>query len=633
MLTAPLSQEPLRPAPATLAPVLSEPLVSETQPALRIDGAEIGWGEFARWLVRYTGESRAREYALESYVVEREAQRRQVSLPPEAAREAVDAILQERIDNAFFGRKDEWLAELARTDRTMLGVRAEFEDRAHLELLCKAMLSPDRVVPEHKIVREWELAYGRHGKRYDLRMLFQKVVVPTPERMDRAKFDAAVAQAKAEGLARAQALRERILKGEDFETLAARESQDPTTKSRRGQMPGGFRDPGWPWNFLDAIEALPLNQVSEPLYAKGGYWLVKVLRVEETPLAKVRREIELKLLERGPEPDEVGMLQERLRENVKVEVLPAMWGERPNSERPDLADPVIAVDGEPVTKAMFGRWMARRLGEAHTNTFAESFLVHKRAEQLGIVATAAEAEQRARDYIDELVRDSKGGTREAWLEYLGRGGRDPNTLLREWTFRSQTDVLVEKMIIAERQVSPEAVKLRFEELYGKTGERLQARVIAIPVVLDAVDDNWTREELDAKVEEAAQRARVRAEELQAKIRAGEDFAVVARRESADMSSRDAGGLIAGRFREDRYTPEIYAAAQSGAVGEALGPFRQSNAWYLIQVVERRKVTLAEVQDEIREELRTRRPSVPEVLAYRNGLRQKAKIEVLPGLSQ
>jgi hypothetical protein len=358
-----------------------------------------------------------------------------------------------------------------------------------------------------------------------------------------------------------------------------------------------------------------------------------VLKVDETPLEKVRRELEVRLLARGPQADEIGAVQERLRENVSVEVLPTLWGERSSPERPDLAEPVITVDGEPVSRAVFARWMSQRIGESLAHTFAESYLVHKRAEELGVSATLEEAEQRARDYIDELVRDSKGGSREAWLEYQSRGGRDPKTLYREWTFRSQTDVLAEKMIIAERKVSPESVRFRYEELYGKTGERLEARVIALPILLENVEEGWSREELEAQVALAADKARARSEELLARLRAGEDFAELARMESADANTRALGGRVAGRFREDRYTPEIYAAAQAAKVGEPIGPFRQANAWYLVEVIERRKVALDEVSAEIAEELRTRRPSLPELMTWRNSLRQKSKLEILPGLGQ
>lgn len=629
-----LAQQPIRPQMPTSTPAAGVPAdLSETAPALRIDGQEISWGEFARWLVRFTGESRAREYALETYVVEREALRKQIELEPGVVDAEIDRILAERIEKAFFGRKQEWLAELERTGRTERGVRSEFRNRFGTELLSKSLAAIDRVVPEHQLVREWELLYGRHGKRFDLRAIFVKVTVPTPEKLDRVEFQAAHEKAKAEGKARAEALRVRILKGEDFEALAARESEDPATKARRGQFAGGFRHPGWPWNFLDALETLPVGEISQPLFAKGGYWLIKVLKVDSMPLESVRRDLELKLLERGPQMDEIGAVQERLRENVRVDVLPTMWGERENPERPDLADPVISVDGEPVSKAVFARWMSQRIGESLTHTFAESYLVHKRAEELGISATLEEAQQRARDYIDELIRDSKGGTRETWLEYISRGGRDPNTLYREWTFRSLTDVLAEKMIIAERSISPESVRYRYEELYGKTGERIEARVIALPITLTKVEEGWSREDLDAALEAAGIQSRAKAEELLARIRAGEDFAAIARAESVDAATRVNGGRVPGRFREDRYTPEIFAAAQTGKVGEVMGPFRQANAWYLVEVTERRKVSLEDVQTEIAEELRTRRPSLPELMTWRNGLRQKSKVEILDGLGQ
>ena len=158
-------------------------------------------------------------------------------------------------------------------------------------------------------------------------------------------------------------------------------------------------------------------------------------------------------------------------------------------------------------------------------------------------------------------------------------------------------------------------------------------MIALPITLTKVEEGWSREDLDAALEAAGIQSRAKAEELLARIRAGEDFAAIARAESVDAATRVNGGRVPGRFREDRYTPEIFAAAQTGKVGEVMGPFRQANAWYLVEVTERRKVSLEDVQTEIAEELRTRRPSLPELMTWRNGLRQKSKVEILDGLGQ
>ena len=56
-------------------------------------------------------------------------------------------------------------------------------------------------------------------------------------------------------------------------------------------------------------------------------------------------------------------------------------------------------------------------------------------------------------------------------------------------------------------------------------------------------------------------------------------------------------------------------------------------WALFEVVELETVVLEDVRERLIEELRTRRPSAPEVAGYRNTLLQEASMEILPGMSR
>ena len=610
-----------------------EQLPPELEPVLRIDGVPVPWGEYARWLVRSVGERQAIEYALDYHVVEREATRRQVELAPGETEARVERDLAQRIAHAFRGDRQEWLEELARTGRTEGGVRAERGIEARRELLARALAGLERVVPEHKLVREWERIYGRHGRRYELRMMQFKVDVPAPEKFSRDEWRERERQAKQEALARADAARRRLVAGEDFETLALELSEDPDTRMHRGKPGAGFRDPGWPWSFLDALEALQPGALSAPLYAKGGWWLVKVLRVDATPLERVRRDLELALIAAGPEPDEIGAVEERLKEGVHWRVLPAMNADGPLGERPDLSDPVLSIDGEPVSKGTYAHFLCRMQGESMLAGFVESWLVHKRARELGVQATREEAEARAHAYIEDLVQNSETGTREGWLEYLEQGGRDPEALFREYVFRSQTDVLTEKLIRAERRLTPERLRQYFEEVYGKESERLELRLIALRNAPEELPPGLSREELDQRVEAALQRTEARARELLARVRAGEDFAELARSESCDPRTRAAGGLLQERFREDRWSHEIFAAVRAAKAGELVGPLRQGGESFVFQVLRREKVRFEEVEVELRQELLERRPNMVEIAAFRNALRQKAAVEILPALAR
>ncbi|MBK7643204.1 MAG: peptidylprolyl isomerase [Planctomycetes bacterium] len=624
-------------APAGAGTLAAQPelpgALPDTDPVLVIDGQTITWGEYSRWLVRTIGERQAIEFSLDYYTVEREAARRQVDLAPGAAESAVERDLQLRIEKGFHGRIADWLDELRRTDRTETGVRAERALEARRELLGGAIANIDRVVPEHKIVREWELRYGHHGRRYELRMMQFRPETVAPEKFSRDEWRAREAAAKDAAQKRALAARARVVAGEDFETLASQLSEDPDTRLHRGQPAKGYRDPGWPWSFQDELEKLAADELSQPIYAKGGWWLVRPVKIDVTPLADVHHALELELIARGPEPDEVGAVHQRLKEGVSWKVLPAMWSAGGDGERPDMLEPVLSIDGQPVAKGVYARFLCRMQGEAMASSFVESFLVQKRARELGITSTLEEAQERARAYIDDQVKTSEGGTRESWEEYLKNGTRSPELLLHEYTFRSLTDVLAEKLIKAQRKLTPEDLRREYLDQYGTEGERLELRLIALPIAIPAPEDGLSREELDRRVDEATQKIQAHARELLDRVRAGAEFAALARDESKDLHSASAGGLMQERFRPDRWTPEIYAAVRAAREGELVGPLCQNSICFVFQVVARHKASFEEVRAQLEQDLRERRPSTPELGAFRNSLRREAEVEVLPGLSR
>lgn len=94
-----------------------------------------------------------------------------------------------------------------------------------------------------------------------------------------------------DALQRAQALRERILAGEEFAELAREASEDPGSASRGGDLgftPRGSFDP----DFEDALFALQEGEVSEPVRTSYGYHLIKLtaLQAPDLPALEDMRE-------------------------------------------------------------------------------------------------------------------------------------------------------------------------------------------------------------------------------------------------------------------------------------------------------------------------------------------------------
>ncbi len=600
--------------------------------ALRLDGEAIPLDVYARWLVKNFGERAALTFGLEFWAVEREARALGVEVPDAEVSKRVDGALQERIEKAFLGRKSEWLAELQRTRRTEAGVRLQraMEDRPLA--LAERMAAIDRVVPEQKIVRDWEFQYGRKGRRYELHMTKVLVVVPSGERQSRDEWNAGREKVMEEGRRKALAIRDRIAAGEDFGKVARETSDDPETRDGRGQWTRGFSHFGWPWNFLEALEKLAEGELSEPLYARGGWWIVRVDAVHETPLAAVHEEIRARLERKGPEPDEAGAVLERIRAATTVRILPAMYDEGSDPELQGPNQPVLEVDGEPVPRATFARWLVATQGESMMQRFVEDWAIERKAREVGVAVTPEEVDERVLSVVQSKIDEGHKGTREAWVAFLALRGRTEESALRAQRERTRTDLLAEKLLLRERKVTPDDVRLRFRSEFGADGERLEARWIVVMNSLDAMDAKWTREQLTEALDKASRLAGERAGELVARARAGEDFAALARTHSDDAPTKAGGGRIPGRFVADLYPDRFGAAVANLAVGEVSEPLDYGNAWVIFQVTARRTVTFEDVEKELAAELAAQRPSGAQVNAHRNSLTQKMAVEILPGMA-
>lgn len=598
---------------------------------MSIDGNVIDADDYGSWLLSIAGERFARTFAGESWIIDREAKRLDVDTTPEEVAKRVEADIQVRIKNAFFGRREEWLKEIERTRRTEGNIRRQRETEMKAWIQAENICNIDRVVPENKIVREWELQYGRNGLKFDLLMMKFQVIVPSELNIQHDKWKLARQRVMDEALAKANGVRARILAGEDFGKLAREFSDDPETRDHKGVPAEPFRHYGWPRTFLDALEKLHPGDTSEPLFGHGGYWLLQVRGVVETPLEKVRAAIMADLTLRGPEQDEVGAVMERLRNGLQVKILPAMYGPRPDGELPSAFDPVLEIDGDPVTRSDYARWLLHMQGEPLLQRYVEDWAVMKKARELGVHVTEAEIEARAREHVQFMVNEGYKGQREGWMAFLALNGRTEDSFLREMTFRMRTDLLAEKLMMKERKITDADVKLRFENDFGKDGVRTEVRWMVQTFGLDKTDPAWTRDELTKIMREVTDKAKLEMAGRVARVRAGEDFAAIAKKESDDVPTKDAGGRLPGRFQRGQWPDEIADAVSKLKVGEVTDPLVYGNSVIVFQIAEQKKVTFDEVKDEVRHELELERPDMVNVAGYRNTLTQKLKVELLPGL--
>jgi len=613
------------------APAAQSPRPPQPGDVMVIDGVPISGDEYGRWMLDLFGSRMATRFG-EQWLVRRAAQQQGVELPPNATDERMDAEIAERIRGAFLGRREDWLAELERTETSEGGYRARRGLELEPELLATEMTRRGRVVPEVLVVRDWELFYGPDGREYTLSGIKVAVEVTMPsDKASREEYEAARSKVFAERLARAVELRERLLDGEDFAAVAREASDDSLTRDQGGRFSGQFRPPGWHELFVKTLATVPVGAFSEPIYAKGGYWIMKVENVVVTPLESVRAEITQRLIELGPEAFEVGATIQAITKDMKVEFLPAMF-EAPSTS-PEDHKPVIGmlINGQPVTRAEFALWLLHSRGEHYAGDFAEHYLVEKRAAEGGLSVTAPELDAALAEHQQWLIDRGYKGSREAWKVALQRQGRDESGWEREWRRRKRIDLLAEKILISERRVDDETVRQYWQKLYGEKGRWVEARLILIPIPPPLMEEKMTRELLDQRILEARNAAFAEARRVEQRLRDGEDFASLARSLSGDDASKLQGGRLPGRFRPDQWPAELSEVVMKLEVGQISAPLDTARGFGVFEVLESRAVEFESVKEELRRELLTERIPQGDLAGYRNVLLRGSRVEVRPDM--
>lgn len=596
---------------------------------MTIDGQPVTADEYGRWMIDLYASRQGKRFA-EQWLVRQAARAGGVVLPAGAVDAKIDADIATRVQGAFKGDRAAWLGELDRTGWSEGGHREHMRVEEEPYQLAREMTRRVRSVPEELVVRDWEHFYGPQGKEYALSGIRIEVALETPA--DSAQHVVETARRKVfnAALARALEVRERALAGEDFAALARAVSEDSESRARGGRLDAQFRPPGWNAPFVESILALGAGAISQPMYAKGGYWIVKVEGVVETPLAAVRDELVARLVEQGPEDFEVASTWRAITAGMKFELAPGLFEGQSSIERNDSVTGLV-INGQPVSRAEFVTWLARDRGEHHVRDFAEHWCVERHASELGIAVSEGEIATRMREFQQLMIDRSYKGSREAWLAYMQRAGRDESGWGYEWHRRFRIDLLCEKILLAERVVDDKAVRARYELEYGSDGRRIEARVLLVPFAAPEAQPGMRREQLDAALAAAREAVRLRAENLRARILQGEDFAQLAREFSGDEATRARGGRIEGRFRALDWPTEAGAAVLALAPGQITAVLDVERGFAFFEVLSVQSVPFETVAAELRRELESERPAQGDLAGVRNMLVQKARITASPGV--
>ena len=208
----------------------------------------------------------------------------------------------------------------------------------------------------------------------------------------------------------------------------------------------------------------------------------------------------------------------------------------------------------------------------------------------------------AQDEIDKKEADIKSkyppGQFDTILKQQGLTEADVQNILRQ-------QIIVEKAVAPNVHVSDADVKAYFDKNHTLLDKPEQVRARHILVADEAT-----------------------ANQVEAKLKSGGDFAALAKQYSTDTSTKDKGGEL-GFFGKGQMVPAFQTEAFSLPVGATSPPVKSPFGWHVIQVEEKKpatKATLASSQAQIKDQL-TQQQQAQQVPVFLQQLRSKANIQV------
>jgi len=238
-------------------------------------------------------------------------------------------------------------------------------------------------------------------------------------------------------------------------------------------------------------------------------------------------------------------------------------------------------------------------------------VLSQEAKSRKVTTTDAEVEDRLKQMQSQFPNE------EAFKKALGERSMTLDRLRSD----TRDNLMISKMMDAEVSTTPGASDAEAKDFYEKNpdkfkqGETLRASHILIRV--DETADAATKQKAKARIDGILKRAR-----------AGEDFAKLAKENSADGSAAQGGDL--GAFPRGQMVPAFDQAAFALKPGEISDVVTTQFGYHIIKAVEHKDaatVPLAEVSEKVKQYLSNQKKQVKadEFIA---GLKQKSKIEVL-----
>jgi parvulin-like peptidyl-prolyl isomerase len=245
-------------------------------------------------------------------------------------------------------------------------------------------------------------------------------------------------------------------------------------------------------------------------------------------------------------------------EEIPVSAVEARYASA--SQSPQLAEQLAAdEDGE-----IRAQVQAQILSQLIRST-----LVAQGAGNLGIEVTDADVDSRLEELVEEF------GGQDAFDQLVEQNNLtedDVRTQIRDLVYQER----VEERLTADLEVPEAEIAGYYESQRAQRYEQVEARHILVETEAEA-------------------------EDVLARLDAGEEFAELAEELSIDPGSGQRGGDL-GAFGRGQMVPPFEEAAFDAEVGEVVGPVESDFGFHVIEVTRRIDRSLDDVRDEIAAEL-------------------------------
>ncbi|MFN0059426.1 MAG: peptidylprolyl isomerase [Planctomycetota bacterium] len=297
------------------------------------------------------------------------------------------------------------------------------------------------------------------------------------------------------------------------------------------------------------------------------------------------------------------------------------------------AGAVARLYGRELSRAEYLEFLFRQYDLSQLAAFIDEQLVAQKANELGIEVSREQLNAVVEEKVRLHIEMAFGGQREQFLASLKRRLLTETGYLNWQRAIELSRLLVDRCILATREVSTADIEARFVQLYGAGGVSRQIRHLLIrrPAPAPAPDPADPRRPPPPTVPpEAATALATRVEEIRQQLaREPERFAELVRTHSDDSFTRGNDGFV------PNYQPGTpgFGAAFDAAVArleqpaEVVGPIETERGFEFIQLVKKITVRLEDVTEPLREELKNQRPTPKERQTLLRRLREAARVEL------